>query len=94
MLRWYCSLASSQLLEQRIHSCLQILSINHVLAGVFRAINDLVNGRLKSRNVHSEIVFSLSPNNNVSHLSVLDNSTRTTVQTVEDCISHFFRQPP
>jgi EKC/KEOPS complex subunit CGI121/TPRKB len=37
-----------------------------VLAACFRAISDALNGRLKSRNVHSEIVFSLSPNNNVS----------------------------
>ena len=44
----------------------QILSSNHILAAVFRAANDLENGRLKSRNVHSEIVFALSPNNNVS----------------------------
>ena len=43
-----------------------LLSRNHVFAACFRAINDMVNGRLKSRNVHSEIVFSLSPNNNVS----------------------------
>lgn len=42
------------------------LSRNHVLAACFRAIDDLINNRLKSRNVHSEIVFSLSPNNNVS----------------------------
>ena len=33
---------------------------------MFRAVNDYENNRLKSRNVHSEIVFSLSPNNNVS----------------------------
>ena len=43
-----------------------LLSRNHVLAACFRAINDLLNDRLKSRNVHSEIVFSLSSNNNVS----------------------------
>lgn len=43
----------------------QILSRTHVLAAVFRALNDYLNGRLKSRNVHSEIVFALSPNNNV-----------------------------
>lgn len=43
-----------------------ILSRNHVLAACFRAINDMENGRMKSRNVHSEVVFSLSPNNNVS----------------------------
>nr|POE68842.1 ekc/keops complex subunit [Quercus suber] len=42
-----------------------ILSRAHIQAACFRAINDLLNDRLKSRNVHSEIVFSLSPNNNV-----------------------------
>ena len=36
------------------------------MAACFRAISDSLNDRLKSRNVHSEIVFSLSPNNNVS----------------------------
>ena len=43
-----------------------IISRNHILAACFRAINDQLNNRLKSRNVHSEIVFSLSLNNNVS----------------------------
>ena len=43
-----------------------LVSRSHVLAACFRAISDSQNGRLKSRNVHSEIVFSLSPNNNVS----------------------------
>lgn len=43
-----------------------LLSRTPVLAACFRAINDLLTNRLKSRNVHSEIVFSLSPNNNVS----------------------------
>ncbi|KAK4540079.1 hypothetical protein LTR36_009820 [Oleoguttula mirabilis] len=43
-----------------------LLSRNQVLAACFRAINDLLQDRLKSRNVHSEIVFSLSPNNNIS----------------------------
>ncbi|KAF2138261.1 uncharacterized protein K452DRAFT_277286 [Aplosporella prunicola CBS 121167] len=43
-----------------------ILSTSHLLAAVFRALNDLLNARLKSRNVHSEIVFSLSPNNNIA----------------------------
>lgn len=49
-----------------------LISRNHVLAACFRAINDQINGRLRSRNVHSEIVFSLSLNNNVSR-SVLPN---------------------
>lgn len=43
-----------------------LLSRNHVLSACFRAINDLLNQRLKTRNVHSEIVFALSPNSNVS----------------------------
>ncbi|EXJ66557.1 uncharacterized protein A1O5_10226 [Cladophialophora psammophila CBS 110553] len=42
-----------------------VASVNHVLAAAFRAMNDYLNERLKSRNVHSEIVFSLSPNNNI-----------------------------
>jgi EKC/KEOPS complex subunit CGI121/TPRKB len=44
----------------------KILSTAHVLAAVFRAINDRENHRMKSANVHSEIVFSLNPSNNVS----------------------------
>lgn len=43
-----------------------LASRTQVLAACFRAINDMASGRMKSRNVHSEIVFSLSPNNNVS----------------------------
>ncbi|KAL6253404.1 hypothetical protein RBB50_001128 [Rhinocladiella similis] len=42
-----------------------ILSTTHILAAAFRAMNDYLNERLKSHNVHSEIVFSLSPNNNI-----------------------------
>lgn len=48
-----------------------LISRNHALAACFRAINDRLNNRLKSRNVHSEIVFSLSPNNNVSRRHVI-----------------------
>jgi hypothetical protein len=44
---------------------IQIVSKIHTLAATYRAVNDLLQNRLKSRNVHSEIVFSLSPNNNV-----------------------------
>lgn len=43
----------------------KIVSRLHALAAAFRATNDLIEGRLRSRNVHSEIVFALSPNNNV-----------------------------
>lgn len=48
-----------------------LLSRSHVLAACWRAIVDSQNNRLKSRNVHSEIVFSLSPNNNVCDLILL-----------------------
>jgi EKC/KEOPS complex subunit CGI121/TPRKB len=37
-------------------------------------MNDYLNDRLKSRNVHSEAVFSLSPNNNVCGIHVLTHS--------------------
>lgn len=43
-----------------------ILSRGHALSACFRAITDMLNDRMKSRNVHSEIVFAMSPNNNVS----------------------------
>lgn len=42
-----------------------IVSRTHILAACFRAMNDYLAGRLKSKNVHSEIVFALSPNNNM-----------------------------
>lgn len=43
-----------------------LLSRSHVLSACFRAINDLIAKRLKTKNVHSEIVFAMNPNNNVS----------------------------
>jgi len=43
-----------------------VLSTKQVLGAVFRAINDQRQHRLRSRNVHSEIVFALSPTNNIS----------------------------
>ncbi|MCJ1474097.1 hypothetical protein MMC13_002755 [Lambiella insularis] len=43
-----------------------ILSPTHLHAAIFRAVNDQRAGRMKSRNVHSEIVFALSPNNNIA----------------------------
>ena len=42
-----------------------ILSTRHILAATFRAMNDYLSERLKSRNIHSEIVFCLSNNNNI-----------------------------
>ncbi|EKD18171.1 uncharacterized protein L3040_007654 [Drepanopeziza brunnea f. sp. 'multigermtubi'] len=43
-----------------------ILSKLHILAAAYRAVNDMLENRLRSRNVHSEMVFSLSPNNNIA----------------------------
>jgi len=43
-----------------------ILSKLHILAAAYRAVNDALEERLKSRNIHSEIVFSLSMNNNIA----------------------------
>ncbi|KAH8813078.1 kinase binding protein CGI-121-domain-containing protein [Xylogone sp. PMI_703] len=43
-----------------------ILSRLHILSAAYRAVNDLLENRLRTRNVHSEIVFSLSPNNNIA----------------------------
>lgn len=43
-----------------------LISTKQILAATFRAILDMMSDRLKSRNVHSEVVFSLSPNNNIA----------------------------
>ena len=43
----------------------QILSEIHVQAAIFRAVNDSCSGRMKSHNVHSEVVLALNTNNNV-----------------------------
>lgn len=43
-----------------------VLSRAHVFSAIFRAVNDYLSERLKSRNVHSEIVFSFSPTNNIA----------------------------
>ncbi|PWW78767.1 hypothetical protein C7212DRAFT_349334 [Tuber magnatum] len=43
-----------------------ILSTTHLLAAVFQAVrNELVSGRRRTRNVHSEVVYCLGGNNNV-----------------------------
>jgi len=43
-----------------------ILTKIHALAAAYRAANDLWENRLRTRNVHSEVVFCLSPNNNIA----------------------------
>lgn len=59
-------LEGNQAFEYAFLDATALLSTTHVLAAVFRALNDHLNARLKSRNLHSEIVFSLSPNNNIA----------------------------
>lgn len=61
-----------------------LLSRSHVLAACFRAITDSLNNRLKSRNVHSEIVFALSANNNVS-LHYIRTGSSTKSSRLLDC---------
>ncbi|KAH6633833.1 kinase binding protein CGI-121-domain-containing protein [Chaetomium sp. MPI-SDFR-AT-0129] len=43
-----------------------IISRIHLLSAVYSAINSLLNGSLRTPNVHSEIVMSLNTNNNIS----------------------------
>ncbi len=66
-----------------------LLSRKHVLAACFRAINDMLNDRLKSRNVHSEIVFSLSPNNNVRASTPSDANRETDVTQISESFRRF-----
>lgn len=51
---------------------MQVLSRLHAITAIFRGVNDYMNGRLRSRNLHSEIVFSFSPTNNVGRSFVLN----------------------
>lgn len=65
------------------------MSSTHVLAAVFKAVNDMLNSRLKSRNVHSEIVFDLSPTNNVRCLSSRSRSHLTCFVQIADSYRRF-----
>jgi len=78
-----------------------IISKFQALAATYRAVNDLIENRLRSRNVHSEIVFSLSPNNNIaesfrrfgitpttSNLLVIKISTPSQLHTAEIIQAH------
>ncbi|KAL9058641.1 MAG: hypothetical protein Q9162_001648 [Coniocarpon cinnabarinum] len=51
--------------EYAFIDCANIVGTSQVLSACFRAINDAQNDRLRSRNVHSEIVFSLGTNSNI-----------------------------
>lgn len=58
-------LAANQEFNYAFIDASTITSRRHLLSAIFRALNDHVHDRLKSNNVHSEIVFCLSPNNNI-----------------------------
>ncbi|TQS34491.1 hypothetical protein Golomagni_05122 [Golovinomyces magnicellulatus] len=47
-----------------------ILSTIHILSSCFQAIARQVSERLRTRNIHSEIVFGLSPRNNVRNFQL------------------------
>ncbi|KAG9233543.1 kinase binding protein CGI-121-domain-containing protein [Amylocarpus encephaloides] len=59
-------LAGNASFEYALIDASVIVSKIHALAAAYRAVNDMLSDRLRSRNVHSEIVFSLSPNNNIA----------------------------
>ncbi|KAH6669575.1 kinase binding protein CGI-121-domain-containing protein, partial [Halenospora varia] len=94
-------LAGNTSFEYALIDASVIVSRTHALAAAYRAINDLISGRLRSRNVHSEIVFSLSPNNNIAesfrrfgitptttHLLIIKVSTPASPFTFSDFESH------
>ena len=58
-------LAGNAMFEYAFVDAAMILSRTHLLAAAFRALHDYLHERLKSSNVHSEIVLALSPNNNI-----------------------------
>ncbi|KAL4791972.1 kinase binding protein CGI-121-domain-containing protein [Aspergillus venezuelensis] len=59
-------LAGNADFEYALIDASMVLSRAHALSAVFRAVNDYLNDRLKSRNTHSEIVFSFSSTNNIA----------------------------
>ncbi|KAJ5294445.1 hypothetical protein PENANT_c006G06825 [Penicillium antarcticum] len=59
-------LAGNSEFEYALIDASMLLSRAHATAAVFRAVNDYMHNRLKSRNVHSEIVFSFNSTNNIA----------------------------
>lgn len=46
--------------------CRRICSINQILCAITRALRDAEDGAMRTKNVYSEIVYSLSPNQNIT----------------------------
>ncbi|KAJ5751852.1 hypothetical protein N7520_008769 [Penicillium odoratum] len=59
-------LAGNTEFEYALIDASMVLSRTHAITAIFRAVNDYMTDRLKSRNVHSEIVFSFSAANNIA----------------------------
>ena len=81
-------LAANQAYNYAFIDANTILSRRHLLSACFRALNDQLHNRLKSNNVHSEIVFCLSATNNIGdafkRFGIQDSSTNIVVIKVED----------
>lgn len=61
----------TMLLYSTARARLQVVSRRQLLSAVFKAVTSAATGALKTPNVHSEIVLSLNPSNNVSKLASL-----------------------
>jgi len=79
-------LANDPAFEYALIDATTLVSTTHLLAATFRAANDYLNKRLKSRNVHSEIVFSLGASNNIAQslrgFGIADGTTELVVVKV------------
>ncbi|KAI5299172.1 hypothetical protein KEM55_002493 [Ascosphaera atra] len=98
-------LAGNPDFEYAMIDATSVLSREHLLSAVFKAMNDYLNNRLKSNNLHSEIVFSMSPNNNIAEsfrtfgisdkttsLLILKVTTTTTPEITPERISAHLAQ--
>lgn len=81
-------LAGNQAFNYAFIDATTILSRRHLLTSCFRALNDHLHDRLKSNNVQSEVVFCLSPNNNIGdafrRFGIQDSSQKLIVVKVGD----------
>lgn len=64
-------LARNPAFEYALIDATSIISCVHLLSAVFNGINGASTGSLITTNVHSEIVLSLGPNNNVRHFCAI-----------------------
>ncbi|CUS10209.1 unnamed protein product [Tuber aestivum] len=66
-----------------------ILSTTHLLAAVFQAVrNELVSGKRRTRNVHSEVVYCLGGNNNIKEAYKRFGVTEETKDVIVIKIAH------